>query len=263
MKTLWLTYAWKDNEQADIDYIIGQLRSPDMSVNFDRAQLVAGRRIWDQIDKAIIDPARCDGWAIVATRNSLVSEACQEELAYALDRALRARGDFPLIGIFPEPIDRSLVPSSLASRLYVSLNDPQWANRVRDAVQGSRTVEIPTQVVPYHLTWHERGQKILEVRPRSGRWYPFHILVPATERERLGPVLVGPYGVPPGAGMTSESEATISSDEGSWSGLRIHHAVDPLNSAFAYFPPATPPPSRIVFGQLPQLYLLEGMRSAM
>jgi transposase len=31
-------------------------------------------------------------------------EACSGELAYALDRALRARGaNFPIIGIFPEP----------------------------------------------------------------------------------------------------------------------------------------------------------------
>ena len=38
MKTLWLTYAWKDNQQADIDHFIGRLRSPDMSVNFNRAR---------------------------------------------------------------------------------------------------------------------------------------------------------------------------------------------------------------------------------
>ena len=46
MKTLWLTYAWKDNQQADIDHIIGRLRSPDMSVNFNRARSQSsGRRL--------------------------------------------------------------------------------------------------------------------------------------------------------------------------------------------------------------------------
>ena len=38
MKTLWLTYAWKDNQEAGIDHIIGRLRSPDMSVNLESAK---------------------------------------------------------------------------------------------------------------------------------------------------------------------------------------------------------------------------------
>ena len=134
MKTLWLTYAWKDNEDLNIDHVIGALKSDEMDVNYDRIQLVAGRRLWDQIDSAITDPTSCQGWAIYATRNSLESEPCQEELAYALDKTLRQRGDFPLIGIFPEPLDRALIPSALATRLYVNLRDPEWANRIRDSV---------------------------------------------------------------------------------------------------------------------------------
>lgn len=92
MKTLWLTYAWKDNEDLNIDHVIGALKSDEMDVNYDRIQLVAGRRLWDQIDSAITDPTSCQGWAIYATRNSLESEPCQEELAYALDKNFTPKG---------------------------------------------------------------------------------------------------------------------------------------------------------------------------
>jgi TIR domain len=110
MSKLWLTYAWVDNEDSDVDHVIVELRKVGFDVHFDRRQIVVGQRLWPQIDKFISDPKQTDAWAIFATKHSLASEACQEELAYALDRALRVRGsDFPLIGIFPAPIDRSLI----------------------------------------------------------------------------------------------------------------------------------------------------------
>jgi hypothetical protein len=120
---LWLTYAWKDNQDQDVDHVIHELQRTGLEVAFDRAHIIPGQRVWFQIDKGILDPAT-DAWAILATENSLSSEACLEELAYALDRALRTRGaDFPLIGIFPAPIDRALIPSAIATRLYATYSN--------------------------------------------------------------------------------------------------------------------------------------------
>ena len=87
---LWLTYAWKDNEQEDVDHIVAELRRAGIDVRYDRVQLLAGRRLWDQIDASIRDPDIA-AWAIYVTEHSLRSEPCQEELAYALDRTLRTR----------------------------------------------------------------------------------------------------------------------------------------------------------------------------
>jgi len=114
MPTLWLTYAWKDNEFEDVDFIASRIRDQGIDVRIDKTRLLAGRRLWDQIDENIRS-SDVDGRAIYTTENSLKSEPCQEELAYALDRALRTRGaTFPLIGIFPTPLDHEISPSSFA-----------------------------------------------------------------------------------------------------------------------------------------------------
>ncbi|MDG1118045.1 MAG: toll/interleukin-1 receptor domain-containing protein [Flavimaricola sp.] len=147
---IWLTYAWKDNDDQEVDFIIQELEEKGLEVGFDRAKLLAGRRLWDQIDEHISD-SELDAWAIIVTRNSLKSEPCQEELAYALDRSIRLKGStFPLIGIFPEPLDRELIPSSLATRLYVTLDNNEWADKIVSAATQkvpARTIEgIPSYV---------------------------------------------------------------------------------------------------------------------
>jgi hypothetical protein len=205
MSKLWLTYAWVDNEDSDVDHVIVELRKVGFDVYFDRRQIVVGQRLWPQIDKFISDQEQTDAWAIFATKHSLASEACQEELAYALDRALRVRGsDFPLIGIFPAPIDRSLIPSSIATRKYVDLRNPDWAAEVHaGATKQSHEPDLGG-VQPYIVEMHKEG-KVLEIRPRSGRWYPFRILVPAAERPKLKNAVTGPKGYVPGATITASA----------------------------------------------------------
>jgi hypothetical protein len=139
MSRLWLTYAWKDNEDEDVDHIIAELRAKGLDVSYDRVQLLAGRRLWTQIDSAILDP-NVAAWAIYVTENSLMSEPCQEELAYALDRTLRTRGAaFPLIGLFPGNLDRDIIPSAIATRLYVNLRTNDWALQVVNGVEGANS----------------------------------------------------------------------------------------------------------------------------
>ena len=48
-KKLWLTYAWKDNEDKDIDFIVQKLDEAGLEVKFDRRNLVPGQRLWVQI----------------------------------------------------------------------------------------------------------------------------------------------------------------------------------------------------------------------
>lgn len=138
-KKLWLTYAWVDNEDADVDFVAERIRSHGVEVWLDRTRIVAGRRLWQQIDQLIQSP-ELDGFAIYATEHSLRSEPCQEELAIALDRVLRQKGSqFSLIGIFPVPVDHELIPSSIATRLFVSLKDENWSARVAGACPKKRT----------------------------------------------------------------------------------------------------------------------------
>ena len=107
MAKLWIMYSWKDNEQKDVEYLAQQLIASGLQVELDRWVLTAGNRLWDQI-AVFIDNPGCNAWMIYATQNSLGSEACKEELAYALDRTLSQRGaQFPIIALFPSSVDRN------------------------------------------------------------------------------------------------------------------------------------------------------------
>jgi hypothetical protein len=67
MTKLWLTYAWKDNQDQDVDHVVQELQKVGLEVAFDRAHIIPRQRLWPQIDKGISDPAT-DAWAILATR---------------------------------------------------------------------------------------------------------------------------------------------------------------------------------------------------
>lgn len=230
MKKLWLTYAWKDNEETEVDNLIVDLKRKGLDVYFDRRQLIPGQRIWAQLEKAISDPDQSDGWAIFATRNSLESEPCQEELAYALDRALRTRGStFPLIGIFPEPLERQLIPSAIATRLYVDLRDPAWADQIAQGLAGTRIGPDLTDTVPFVAKCH--GALKLELRPKAGRWFPFYVAVPTNQFSALGTIIMGPKGHMQDSGLSSYSE--INSADGKMKGYAINSgAADTMNSAY-------------------------------
>lgn len=201
MAKLWLTYAWVDNDDGDVDYVAQQLQAVGVEVQIDRQQIRAGLRLWEQIDHFISDQSECDAWMIYATENSLSSEPCKEELAIALDRALTVRGQtFPLIGLFPETVDRELIPSPIRTRLYVSLTDPYWVERVKAATEGRSPRIDGHEISPYHLQVYPnsvrkgRGHSI-EVRPRGGAWAPFLAGVPIEERDVVNPSLMyGPAG---------------------------------------------------------------------
>ena len=111
MAALWVTYAWADNRDNDVDFVVQELSAAGLTVKLDRWNIVAGRRLWEQIDNFIGNPKECDAWIIYATGKSLGSGPCKEEFAYALDRALASRGQsFPVIALFPASVDSSLIP---------------------------------------------------------------------------------------------------------------------------------------------------------
>ena len=93
MATVWLTYAWEDNKQGDVYFAAQELQRCGLTVKLDRWNISAGRRLWEQIEDFISNPEESDAWLLYATQASLQSEPCKEEFAYALDRALRTRGE--------------------------------------------------------------------------------------------------------------------------------------------------------------------------
>ena len=131
---LWITYAWEDDTQGDFRYLVQELANVGVTAVYDKVALVPGQRLWDQIGEKI-SSGPFHGWAYLVTPKSLASQACKEELAYALDRALAAKGEsFPLIGLL-HGVQIQDLPPALRVRLGVSLSDPKWKEAVRAALE--------------------------------------------------------------------------------------------------------------------------------
>jgi hypothetical protein len=244
MGALWLTYAWKDNQDQDVDFVIAELEKRGVEVRYDRVELLAGKRLWEQIDAGISNP-EVSAWAMLVTENSLQSEPCLEEIAYALDRALRTKGsEFPLIGIFPGPVDRAIIPSALATRLYVNLSNPGWADRIVGSLSGAQSRAPVTPPAPFGLKIHRfESDLVVEVWPRAGRWFPFTVAVPTEQRELLKTVLYGPRDGITGAAMINTSDGR--SADGSFMGQVIHHAITAETSGHIFLSGL---PERLMFG---------------
>lgn len=249
-KKLWLTYCWKDNEELDVDFIVQELVKVGLDVQLDRRKLLTGRRLWEQIDASITKPENSDAWAIVVSKQSLESEPCREEIAYALDRALRTRGGgYPLMGIFVEHVARDLIPSAIQSRLYVSLESDDWVERIRSGAAGEAPEISTPDITPYSITLHRNHAGhplVVEARPRAGYWNPCAIRVLTTEKDFIEGVIVRPSRKLPTLGHREFREGPDPRDRRWW----MHDGgeastASPTLSMYAFFSAV---PSRLFIG---------------
>lgn len=243
MKNLWLSYSWKDNVDEDVDFVAQQIANDDIAVHQDKFTIIAGQRLWPQIEKAISDPKLSDGWAIFLTLNSLNSEPVREEMAYALDRALKTRGgSYPLIGIGSGAVPSEELPSMIGTRLYVDLKDRDWVERVRSGLLNQNPSIARRAVSPVQVTWHLYNDKfVLEVRPRAGRWHPAYFSVNEDEKYKVTQFGPGPSGGPSGFTSTTSSDYAANGQH-IW---RLSHNITPIDSMYVYFGEK---PSIVYFG---------------
>ncbi len=220
MSTIWITYAWDDNKHSDVDFVAQELVRAGVQVKLDHWNIRAGRRLWEQIERFIQEEKESDAWLIYATQDSLGSEARKEEFTCALDRALKKRGDkFPIIAMFPGPIDDSLMPAGIRPRLFVSLTDPDWKERVQAAAEGQSPPSARPQLEPFTIQIYRynaaAGHRLaIEVRPRAGTWAPFFAAVPLSEKDQVQPRIAhGPRGrVPQDVALLDTGGAPSSND---------------------------------------------------
>lgn len=240
MATIWITYAWEDNREGDVDFVAQEFKASGVDVKLDRWNLSAGKRLWEQIQDFIINPYKSDAWLLYATQNSLGSEACKEEFTYALDRALNTRGkSYPVIALFPAPIDYDLIPPGIRTRLYVSLTDPDWKERIIAAAEGRQPTISHTEINPYIVNIHTvnikgKNRFVIELRPRAGTWAPFFAAIPIKEKEELNPSIIhGPKGIIPSGGMLMMSGSGKSSD-GLWWIMYAGNEASPTQSYYVF-----------------------------
>jgi hypothetical protein len=251
MSTIWITYAWEDNTNGDVDFVAQELVRAGVHVKLHHWNIRAGKRLWEQVERFIQDEAESDAWLIYATQNSLGGEARREELSCAFNRVISRRDNtFPIISLFPGPIDNGLMPAGTRTRLYASLTDLEWKERVKAAAEGRSPSLARPQLEPFTIQLHgdasDAGQRLaIEVRPRAGIWSPFFAAVPLSEKDRVQPhIMHGPRGrVPLGGALLNKGEAP-SSDNVWW----VMFAQNEATPTQSYFIHCSEPPSRLAFG---------------
>ncbi len=257
MATAWLTYSW-DDDKDDVDFAAQELTNAGLDIRIDRWNIQAGGRLWTQIEHFIQDPNQSDAWILYATQNSLASEPCQEEFAYALDRALQDRGNtFPVIGLFPSKVDEALVPAGIRTRLYVSLTDPDWKERIVAAAEArpvsvNRPAILPFQISVHPPTSAAGGKIAIEVRPRAGTWAPFFAAIPIAEKDSVSLELSrGARGIVPGmifltgvcTGPTEDGQHWLQTAQNECTPTQSYYILcDTLPSQFVFGVPLAPSP---------------------
>ena len=248
MATIWITYAWADNESRDVDFIAQELESVGLSVKLDRWNISAGGRLWEQIEEFITSPDQNDAWVLIATQNSLSSEPCKEEFSYALGRALESRGgSYPVIGLFLGPVDRDLIPAGIRNRLYLSVTDPDWKGRLTAAAEGRSQQVARPRLEPFELTVHKRDHVerpyAVEVRPRAGTWSPFFAAVPRNEQDAVQMRIVhGPRGR-----LTTQG-VLMNAGEGETQDWYIRFAGNEATPTQSYYVSFAKLPTKLAFG---------------
>lgn len=237
---LWITYAWSDNAEGNFDFLVQELSRAGVVAKYDKIALVPGRKLWAQIASRISsDPL--SGWAYLLTPSSLASPACEEELAYALQRALETRGDeFPLIGLLHGVSIRD-VPLALRVRLCVNLVSPDWIEEIRAAVAGTVPRRAVSQQEPLVVKIHrdylgQPGKLAIEIHPRFGEMRYWRWAFPSS-----GPQPIA-WGTGPanGGGISGLKRETIEGEFPDMAGIPMKFIgagdpITPATSAYAVF----------------------------
>ncbi len=251
MSTIWITYAWDDNTLGDVDYVAQELARVCLQVKIEHWNIRAGRRLWEQIEHFIEKENESDAWLIYATQKSLGSEVRRDELSEAIDRTLSMRGDdFPVIALFPGPIDNSLIPAKIRTLLNISLTDPEWIERIKVAAERRSLSSARPQLEPFTVQIYREdpagGHRFaIEVRPRAGTWSPFFAAIPLSEKDHVQPqIMLGPRGrVPQGIELLDAGEAP--SRDNAWWVMFAQNEATPTQS---YYIHCSELPSRLAFG---------------
>ncbi len=251
MPTILISYAWNDNAQSDVDFAAQELVRVGLKVKLNHWNIRAGKRLWEQIEHFIQEETESDAWLIYATQNSLSSEVCKEEFSYALDQVLKRRGNnFPIIAVFPGPVDASLIPAGNRTCLNVSLTDLEWKEQVKAVTELRSPSPARPQLEPFTIHIHQ-GNSVagnhlaIEVRPREGTWSPFFAAVPLSEKDHVRPhIMHGPRGqVSRDGDLFNAGEAP--SNNNAWWVMFAQNEATPTQS---YYIHCNDLPSRLAFG---------------
>lgn len=251
MTTVWLTYAWNDNDRGDVDFIAQDLRDAGFHVCLDRWSPTRDARLWDQLREPFSTAGTLQAWLLYATPNSLGSTLCQGDFSHAMENVRKTRGaQFPVAVLLQFDTMRELLATLDPAVTAVPMTRPDWKDTVRTIVEGRPPTARAPRVTPFDIkVWRaEREDRVgfaIEFRPRTGSWSPVFAAVPMDELKGIKPQLAhGPTGrIPavvwldrPGAGQLSS---------GPYWALWSHNVATPGESCYLLCDRL---PSRMIFG---------------
>ena len=222
MKKLWITYAWKDNNEGDFDYIVQELKKVNIEAKFDRVALISGQRLWEQISENIMN-GQIDGWAYLVSPTSLSSQPCLEELEYAVTRAIQSKDPkFPLIGLI-HGVPFENVPNSLKVRLCIPIGTPNWLEQVKAGLEFRPPTIISQPQTKYICKTFENynvtgKSKIVEIRPRFGEIMYWKFFVPTG-------TLISKWGFGPADGRDNISSLMKERVDGI-TGVKLNNSIE-------------------------------------
>jgi hypothetical protein len=248
---LWISYPWVSREDRDFTYLVTQLKTADIEATYDSLQLLPDMNLRERAVQRLLSVG-FDGWLYILTHQCFTRKKCADELAAAVEQALRRVGpDFPMAGLL-YGIASQHVPTALRVKPCVSLADPDWMKQLSEifrfrAAHGKRTSGAETRFVwSLHPSYcGDRSMTVIEVHARDEGIEHWRFALPRS----VQPISWG-QGPSGGKGISRVglSEATGSGKFGSQDIFWFGAANSITRTESAYLVLSEPLPEFICFG---------------
>jgi hypothetical protein len=249
---LWINYPYIDKEERDFSYLVPQLKTANIDVEFDSFRLMSDTRLWARVVPRLISIG-FDGWMYILTHQCFTRRTYTDELTAAIDQVTKYMGpQFPMIGLM-HGIATQNVPPTLRVRPCLSLGDPEWKRQLSEVIK-TRLVLGKDRKMPketrYHWKIHncyggDPSMTAVEVRSAEDRIQYWRFAIPKTAHTaRWGQGPSGGGDISPIRFAEARGTGRYESRDIAWFGAA--NTISDTESAYAVF--LGPLPEFICFG---------------
>jgi hypothetical protein len=249
---LWINYPYIDKEERDFSYLVSQLKTASIDVEYDSFRLMSDTRLWARVVPRLISIG-FNGWMYILTHQCFTRKTYTDELTAAIDQVTKYMGpQFPMIGLM-HGIATQNVPAILRVRPCLSLGDPEWKRQLSEVLR-TRLVPGKDRIMPNEkrYTWKihncyggDPSMTAVEVRSADERIQYWRFAIPKTAHTaRWGQGPSGGADISPIRFAEARGTGRYESRDIAWFGAA--NTISDTESAYAVF--LGPLPDFICFG---------------